>query len=68
MRAGQEIAVLLNEELTPGTHSATWDATGMASGLYFYRLEAVSVEDPSKSGSTSSPRRFVDVKKMVPLR
>jgi len=27
------------------TSSATWDATGMASGLYVYRLEAASVED-----------------------
>ncbi len=57
---GREIAVLVNEELPPGTHRAMWYATGMASGLYFYRLEAVSADDPSK--------RFVDVKKMVLLR
>jgi hypothetical protein len=32
----------------------------VASGLYFYRMEAVSVENPNK--------RFMDVKKMILLK
>jgi hypothetical protein len=36
---GQEIATLVDREHTPGTYTATWDARGVASGTYFYRLE-----------------------------
>lgn len=39
---GQEVASLLNEESTPGNHEAVWDATGLPSGLYVYRLNAGS--------------------------
>jgi hypothetical protein len=53
---GQQVADLANEEMNAGSHERTWNAS-VASGLYFYRLEAVSVNDPSE--------RFVDVKKMV---
>ena len=37
---GREVATLVNEAQPPGTHEATWDASGFASGIYFYRLEA----------------------------
>ena len=64
---GRQVAALVNEELDAGTNQKEWKAA-VSTGMYFYRLEAVSVGDFSKSGSTSSPRRFVDVKKMVLLR
>lgn len=35
---GQEVATLVDEEKPAGTYSLSWDATGMASGVYFYRL------------------------------
>jgi hypothetical protein len=35
---GREIATLVNEQMNPGTHEAVWDATGMTSGVYFYKL------------------------------
>ena len=35
---GREVATLVDEEKSAGTHRASWDATGMASGVYFYRL------------------------------
>ncbi len=39
---GREIAVLVNDQLTPGTYEVEWSATGGAenysSGIYFYRL------------------------------
>ncbi len=56
---GQQIAELANEEMNVGSHERTWNAN-VASGMYFYRIEAVSVNDPTK--------RFVDVKKMVLVR
>ena len=35
---GREVAVLVDEKKQPGEYVATWDATGMASGVYFCRL------------------------------
>jgi hypothetical protein len=38
---GQELAVLVSRELTPGTYKYTWSSTGgIASGVYLYRLQA----------------------------
>lgn len=37
---GREVAVLENGTVAAGTHTATFNAEGMTSGLYFYRLEA----------------------------
>ncbi len=37
---GNEIAVLVNSKLTPGTYEYTWDASNCPSGVYFYRLTA----------------------------
>jgi PKD repeat protein len=45
---GQKIATLLEETLPPGNHAVTWDASGFASGVYFYRLEAGDVAETRK--------------------
>jgi hypothetical protein len=37
---GRKVATLVNEEMAPGRHEVTWDASGMASGVFFYRLVA----------------------------
>jgi len=37
---GQEIAVLVDEVRVAGSHSVSWDASKIASGLYLYRLHA----------------------------
>lgn len=37
---GQEVATLVNEELGGGSHETTFNATGLPSGMYFYRLKA----------------------------
>jgi hypothetical protein len=50
---GEEVASLLNEDHPAGTFKATWDASGMPSGIYFYRLTA---------------GKFVQTKKMVLMR
>jgi Secretion system C-terminal sorting domain len=36
---GQKISTLVNAEQTAGEYSAPWDASQVASGVYFYRLE-----------------------------
>jgi hypothetical protein len=56
---GQIVAELVNAEQAAGWNEVVWNAK-VASGLYFYRLEAISLRDPGK--------RFVDVKKMILLK
>jgi uncharacterized cupredoxin-like copper-binding protein len=36
---GREVATLLNHEQSAGTHTVQWDASGVGSGVYFYRLK-----------------------------
>ena len=37
---GREVGVLVNEKKGPGKYQATFDASGLASGVYIYRLSA----------------------------
>lgn len=39
---GREVAVLVNGKLTAGNHAVTFDAAGMQSGMYIYRLETAN--------------------------
>ncbi|MFI5252265.1 MAG: T9SS type A sorting domain-containing protein [Bacteroidota bacterium] len=45
---GQELRTLVNRTEQPGEKSVQFDASGLSSGIYFYRLDAVSVSDPTK--------------------
>ncbi|MBX2992044.1 MAG: T9SS type A sorting domain-containing protein [Bacteroidetes bacterium] len=36
---GREVTTLVNEVMQPGSHEVTWDAGGLASGVYFYRFQ-----------------------------
>jgi hypothetical protein len=40
---GREVAVLVNERKAPGSYSAMFDGSRLASGVYFYRLAASDV-------------------------
>jgi len=55
---GQEVASLINQELTAGVHNIDFNAAGINSGVYFYRIEASGVNGA----------KFVDVKKMILLK
>ena len=56
---GHEVAVLVNQQLQPGSYEADWDATIYPSGVYYYKLEVI---DPS------TPLRVTETKKMVLIK
>jgi hypothetical protein len=62
---GREVIRLIDREMIEGYQEVEWKASvstgiGYASGVYFYRLEAVATENPNK--------RFVETKKMLMLK
>ena len=58
---GREVRTLVNERQSTGNHSVTFDASDLASGVYFYRLIA-------RPMGTHSVGNFVDAKKLVLLK
>ncbi len=50
---GQEVATLVNGRQEPGRYSLEWNASGVASGVYLFRLEAGS---------------FVEIRKMAVIK
>jgi subtilisin family serine protease len=54
---GREVALLVNEFLAAGDYRWSFDAAGLSSGMYFYRLE--------ESGADT---KIVETRKMVVLR
>ena len=57
---GQEVKTLVDEIRDAGYESVEWDASKISSGIYFYKLEAVSVTDAKQS--------FVQLKKALLLK
>jgi len=56
---GQEVATLLNEEKAAGSYKIDWNAEGLSSSVYFYRLTASAVE---------GRQAFSHVRKMLLVR
>jgi hypothetical protein len=57
---GQVVQTLVDGMQNAGYKSIKWNASAVASGMYFYRLEATSTSDPTKS--------FTQVKKMLMIK
>ena len=54
---GRTVATLAEEEVrSPGRHAVSFDASGLASGVYFYRL---TVRDLAGNGTASLTRRLL---------
>lgn len=45
---GRQVATLVNNDMQPGVYETTFDATGHASGAYFYRLLAPNFVETKK--------------------
>jgi hypothetical protein len=50
---GEEVGVLIDNELTTGTYEFEWNASGLPSGVYFYHLQT---------------EEFVETKKMILMK
>ncbi len=50
---GRQVTTLVNTQQQPGTYTITWDASNVASGIYFYQLKT---------------NDYVDTKKMILLK
>ena len=50
---GKQVATLIAEQRSAGIHRVNWDAMGLASGVYLYRMEA---------------ENFVQSKKLILMR
>jgi len=50
---GQEMATLVSDKLAPDNYKYIWDASGLVSGIYYYKIEA---------------GKFQNVKKLILLR
>lgn len=45
---GRLLAILVNEELKPGTYEVEWDDSHRASGVYYYKIDAESYTETKK--------------------
>lgn len=54
---GREVSTLIKEELNAGEYKADWNAPGLASGVYFYRLTVASGKEV-----------FTETKKMLMIK
>jgi photosystem II stability/assembly factor-like uncharacterized protein len=45
---GKEVAILVNQQLEPGTYEADWDASEYPSGVYYYQLQSGSFTETKK--------------------
>ena len=57
---GQVVAVLVDGTQTAGYRSVEWNASGVASGIYFYEFKAIGTADPAHT--------FTQVRKMILVR
>ena len=45
---GREVATLVNEVKSPGSYTVSWNAAGIASGVYFYRMDGGGFTETKK--------------------
>jgi photosystem II stability/assembly factor-like uncharacterized protein len=58
---GREISTLVNKNMDAGSYNISWNASKMASGVYFYRLWVNSINN-NQAGN------FIETKKMMLIR
>ena len=67
-RLGREVAVILDGRMDAGSHEARFDATGLASGVYLYKLQARATGSTAGPDAVSGSGSFVQARKMIVVR
>ena len=62
---GRELAVLVDEKKGPGSYEVTFDASGLASGVYLYRLHVRPTDSATGRDSRSGTGESVYTRKMI---
>jgi len=61
---GKEVATLIDEPRSAGIHKFNWDARGLASGVYVYRLVLRQTQEPI----AGSGQIFMQTRKLILMR
>ena len=65
---GREVSVLVNERREAGVHEVRCDASGLASGVYLYRLRVHPMDPAIGRDSRSGAGDFVQTRRFLLLR
>ena len=57
---GREVTTLVNEEKQAATYSVSFDASNLASGIYFYTISATPIG--GQAGNFHQPKKMLLVK------
>jgi len=65
---GQQVALLQNGEQDAGYHDVRFDASGLSSGVYFYRIQVLPLISSNGADSGSGVESYVQTRSCVVLR
>jgi hypothetical protein len=65
---GREVSLLVNERRDAGFHEVKFDASGLSSGVYFYRLHVRPLDSAIGRDSKSGAGDFVQTRKLLLLK
>ena len=65
---GQQVATLVQGEQGPGDHDIVFDASGLASGAYLYRLQARPLDSATGRDSRSGADGFLQSRRFLLLK
>jgi hypothetical protein len=65
---GQQVALLQNGEQAAGYHEVKFDGSGLASGMYFYRIQVRPTDSAIGRDSRSGSRDFVQTRKLLMIK
>jgi hypothetical protein len=65
---GREVKVLVNERQLPGDHNVRFNGAGLASGIYFYRIQAGPLDMSSAGTPVNAYGGLGQTRKLMLLR